>query len=663
VERALDERLRALFPEVQGDFSRAAITRAVLDATPEKTGDPAVAADVPSAAVVAIRRGEYDQARSLLGVLVTQSEVARARGFLASGDLRAAVRVLDHAVATAPESADLRILRADTSSEIVLEALRGPRAESRAPQAESRAPQAESRGPLVGEARDHAERALTDYVEAAKKRGGPRAELGASRAALWLERYDEARLHARAGIDALDGQNIVLPGGATPESVWADAMRLGRATQSVPENAKDLDEARTASFAALARDPRDPKVWGRLVGVESDRGADTAARSIAQNGLALFPDSSALHEWLAGSVTQSAGREATIREYERFTAAHPTSAPALWTLASERLASAFDEFAAGRANPAAFQAAEADFKACKKTDGTRSAECDARIATTRAGLGFARARQGDLDGARDAFLSVEDAAKGALSTAHAPLAESALAGLAEIGARYIESESGSGGAGLEALEKAARVFDYVHEYDRANVHYARLAASSNRDAAVALEIGARALAAAGKVDEANRRLTRAKEMMERALAGFQAALELQSEDATTLREAGRVLVDYLQRDPTVARGWLAHAAAIDERRVVDMRTRAIDDKGSARALEEIESNLSDAYRSLGVLELTLVGDAASALAWFEICLATGPDAGADVRGPKGWLARCKEALASKRDTRIQDADRWAASLR
>src|SRR5436190_5579803 len=109
VERAVDERLRALFPELENEISRAAITRAVLEGSAADPADP----DVPTAAIAAIRRGDFDHARGLLGVLVTQSEVAKAREFLARGELHPAVTVLDRAVHAAPDSAELRIMRGD----------------------------------------------------------------------------------------------------------------------------------------------------------------------------------------------------------------------------------------------------------------------------------------------------------------------------------------------------------------------------------------------------------------------------------------------------------------------------------------------------------------------------------------------------------------------
>jgi tetratricopeptide (TPR) repeat protein len=626
VERAVDERLRALFPELADEISRASITRAILEGSATDPSDP----DVPTAAIAAIRRGDFDHARGLLGVLVTQSEVAKAREFLSRGELHPAVVVLDRAVHAAPDSAELRIMRGDAELAIM----------------------------LAENDREFAGRALDDYREAAKKHGGPRAELGASRAAHFLGENDEALVRARAGVDALAGDDLALPLAATPERVLAEATLAVNTPGEAGARA-----ARTALFSAIARAPADAWGWRELSRVELSGGDAQASQLVAERALSFFPDDAALHDAFSTALSRTSGSAALIREYERFAAAHPKSAEAHWRLGRERLASALEALAAKHGEPASFAAAEADFVRCKTVSPARADACAKSIAVARAGLGWSKSQLGDFDGARDAFLSVEDAAQGTAAVELAPGLPSAVAGLAAVGAHYLEAKSGAGGPSLENLEKAARVFDFVHEYDRANPHFAILAASANRDAAVALEIDARGLAAARKIDEANRRLARAREMMERSLAAWKAALALTPDDPRALREAGRVLVDYLQRDPLVARGWLEHAAAIEEERARELSQRTSTDKADARELEEVQSNLSDAYRTLGVLDLTLALDPVAALAWFEKCLATGPDPSEEVSGPNGWLARCREAVDTKHTPRIQDADRWAAPVR
>ncbi|MBL8858587.1 MAG: hypothetical protein JNL28_08795 [Planctomycetes bacterium] len=637
VQRAVDDRLRAIFPEVQGELTRAAILRALLAGGAEESGTD----DVPAAAILSIRRGDYDLARGQLGELVTAEEVAKAREFLARDDQRAAVLVLDHAVATAPDSAELRLMRGE--AELAL---------------------AQQTGDL-----EFARRALADFQEAARLRPGARAALGASRAARVLGDADEALTRAREGIEALAGADLALPGDATPERVWAEAAL---ASGSRSENSGLERETRTALYSAIARAPEDPWAWRQLAHAEFARGDAQSAQQISGRGLALFPEDAVLHATLASALYKSSGREGIIAEYERLAARNPRSARAHWTLGRERLEAALDALAAGKPDARAFRAAEADFARCKAlADASKdalAAECAEESAFCRTGLGWSLLASGDLDGARDAFLSVDDAAKGRLSADRAPRLESGLTGLALVGTQYVARKNTRDAAGIVALEKAARVFDYLHEYERSNARFAALAAESNRDAAIAIEIDARALTSAGKIDEANRRLARARELMEKALAAYRTAITLAPDDARILRDAGQVLTNYLQRDAETARGWLERSVLLGKtraERIAAERTAAGAGEAArkfARELEEVESLLSDAYQILGVLDLTLKGDPVAARAWFEKCLATGPDPSEEVRGPSGWLARATDAIESKRDTRVRDESRWAAPV-
>lgn len=623
VEQAVDARLRSLFPEVSGEISRRAILEALLECEPVPTAETGV----PLAAIAAIRVGDWDLARGLLGELVTEGEVARARELAAKGDPRGAVAVLDHAVATAPDSAELRLLRGD--AELAVALAHGDRA--------------------------YAERALLDYRQAAERHGGPRASLGAARAALSLEKNDEAFAQAREGLEALAGRDLRLPHGPTAERVLADAALAAGAP---------ADEARSALFASIARAPEDAWGWSRLAELELERGAAERSRFVARHALALFPDEPALVDALAAALDRSAGKAGVIREFERLTAESPENAGALWKLGHARLEAALDALGARTADPALFVAAEHDFVRCRAAGAPRSPACADEIALARTGLGWARLERGDRDGARDAFLSVEDAKPGALGLDHAPRMASGLAGLAAVGERYVELARTSGAPSLEALEKAARVFDYLHAYTPANALFAAQAARTNRNAAVALEIDARTRDSESARSEAAMTLRRARESMERALACYRSTLESAPDDPRVLFEAGQVLTEYLQRDPDTARAWLARAAKLLEaHRATLPGASASASKDELRELEETESRLSDTYRCLGVLEATLVGDLAAATRWFETCLATGPDPSEDVRGPKGWLARCKEALEHQRDLRPGESQRWAATVR
>jgi len=108
---ATEERLRALFPEVEGAITRASIAQVLI-----RHGDLEIPPDdTPTAAIAAIRRGEFDRARGLLGEIQAQAEIEKARAYLAQNDHAGALAALERAVSIAPDSAELRSMRADSA--------------------------------------------------------------------------------------------------------------------------------------------------------------------------------------------------------------------------------------------------------------------------------------------------------------------------------------------------------------------------------------------------------------------------------------------------------------------------------------------------------------------------------------------------------------------
>lgn len=639
LQRAVDDALRALFPEVQGDLTRASIARALADGA----ASGADSADVPTAAIAAIRSGDYPLARGLLGELVARKEVEKAREFLAAGDERAAIAVLDRAVATAPDSAALRTMRAE----------------------------AELRVAEVSHDLDFARSALEDFQDAAKKRGGPRAYLGASRAARVLGRTDEALAFARTGLAALDGADVQLPGAESAERVWAEASldAFGRGAQGGAGG--DLArESLTALHSSIARSPEDPWAWRALTSLDLARGEPASARRTATRALQLFPADAQLHGLLYDALAKIGGSAAVLAEYEQFTAREPRIGSARLNLARARFESALDALAAKRTDAVAqFGGAEADFARAGTLEQSLAAECARNVALCRTGAGFARFAAHDLDGARDAFLSVEDASKGALALELGPGLQSGVAGLAAVGRAYGADSGRPGANSIDGLERALRVFEYLREYDRTSAQFAAQAAISNRDAAIAIELDARSLASQKKIEDANRRLVRARELMESSLKAFEAALALAPDDARIAFDAGAVLTNYLQRDAQKAEAWLTRAAEIWEARAVRLAAQretpgldAAQKRAVVRELEEVASNASDAYECLGVLCFTLKGDALAARTWFEKSLAKSTEPRESVQGKGGWLDRCRAAIESKSPIRTGDEKHWGAPL-
>lgn len=662
VRRAAEDWVRALFPEVEGDITRAAVERALLGTTagtPSAPSGGAEAGDVPAQAITAVRRGDYVRARSLLGELVTSTDLARARELLARGDERGALAALDRAVATAPDSVELRLLRGESALSV------GTRDGTRA---------------LV-------EAASEDFEEAVRKGGGPRAHLGASRAAAALGRTEPALAHARAAIEALDGADAPAPDGRTPERLWAEAVSTALARADARDAEALAAESRTALEAALARAPEDPWTWRGLAALEMQRGDDASARATSGTALRLFPRDAALHATFAGALERTGGPSAVSEAYARLGADAGEIARVEAVAGRALLDGATANLERSAGDPAAFEAADARLAHAAELaaheaevavaaasvedrdrvgNGANVEEARALVleiardrAACRTGAGFARLSRGDLEGARSAFLSVEEASRGALTSVSVGRA-TGFEGLARVAAAFAERGASSDVVG--DLERAARVEGFLREYAPDDATVATRAARRQRDAAIATELAARRVEGAERAAA----LTRARDLMEASHASFTAALALAPEDARLALEAGIVLAQYLQRDPDAAIARLDTAIRQFETRRADLRARAEDPAADAtaraanrRALEEVDSALADAFQARGVVDYALRGDPLAARGWFERCVATSPDPREDVRGKGGWIERCETAVRDRIDTRVDAATRWA----
>ncbi len=660
VQRAAEARLRSLFPEVQGSITRESLTKAIVASAAPHIGSGATRqAEVPAAAIAAIERGDFATARGLLGELLAHDEIEHARALLAAGDERGALSVLDRAVSIAPDSAELRTLRGETALMVAAES----------------------------NDKEIVQGALDDFEEAVRQHGGPRALLGASRAARALGQGDKALTYARAGLDALDGADMLVYGskGEPPihaERVWAqaslDSWARGPADTNGVHGAASAREPVAALHASIGRAADDAWSWQELARVELGSGDAVAAHRVSNRGLSFFPHDGALHASLASALEAIGGQDAVIAEFAKRSTSHPHVAVAEQIEAEARYQSALDALVRKPGDAAAFARAEKLFAQARTDDAALADACRAREALCRTGAGFALLDVNDLEGARTAFLSVEDAQKGALARSDPPRLRSAVIGLDAIAATYVAASqpTNASGSWIESLERAARIHDYLRAYDVNDAHFALAAARENRDAALAIETEARTLASQKKIDEANQRLVRARELMEKSRLAFADAVKLAPLDVTVGQEAGAVLVDYVQRDPDVARGWLEGAAHAGEAKrdalsaQLDDPKLALDDptleaartKAVRNELEVVRSALADVYQDLGVLYLTLLGDPVRAKQWGEKCLATSPDPPEEVRGKGGLIDLCNEAIEKGTDPRVRDETRWAAPI-
>lgn len=692
--KAAEERsLRALFPEIQGQITRASIARAIeaeRARAPAPELSPADATrDRPSRARSAIKRGDYAGAWLLLGEILVDEQGRRARELLESGDSRGALAILDRAVEIAPHDARVRCLRGEAGLRVGVED--GERA-------------------LL-------EAALSDYSAAAREEPSAEAWMGASRSARALRDVDLALEYARRGMQSWKADprapelsvppertlaeatfeayliarqaaptGVIVSSGGVPGGADAGPGPSGPASAELTRARECFAECRTALEALIARLPKYPWAWQRQATLFESEGLLAEAQAIALRGLNEAPSDEELHQRLAKISTALGGRTALLAVYADFKARHPEVALAEWYPAVAHFEAAVEGLLAqGRdSNPgtpqksdreahlgavrALFLNAEQGFARCRARDAQYADPCRAYELLCRDGAGWCAYHAGDLEAAQKAFLSMEDLSPGGLAAELEQKIPSGITGLHWVGGAFAaRAQSENSLSSLEDLERAGKIYDFLHEYQPADPNWANDSGFFNRDTAVALERKAQALADQGKIDEANRLLDRARELMDKSFRAYVDAARLAPEDARIQNDTGLILTYYLQRDVAQALAYLTRATELGEKQVPELKGR-LEEPGLSseerdrrkKALEFVESALGDAYQNLGVLALTLNGDAKSARAWFEKSLATGQDPREEISGKGGYLDQCAEALAGRRNAVVTDKTRWGA---
>jgi tetratricopeptide (TPR) repeat protein len=232
---------------------------------------------------------------------------------------------------------------------------------------------------------------------------------------------------------------------------------------------------------------------------------------------------------------------------------------------------------------------------------------------------------------------------------------SGLDGLEQLGSRWEQ----------KAPERAAAVFAELHRLAPASAGRAFQAGKSASELALALAERGRAACKRGARAEAEALFARAREQMELGYRAYQDAVALRPADAGLLNECALILVYHLQRDPDEAERLLRRAIELGERELPDLARAAAEEGLEAEeksrrqlAQQELVSAVGDAKQNLGVLYLTLRGDAQGALPFLEACRGMGPDPRLEVSGPGGYLEQAHTALAGKLDPRVTDQTRW-----
>jgi tetratricopeptide (TPR) repeat protein len=701
---AAEARLRELFPEIHGEITRESIARALAgDVARFESGDrsaarsDAVRANAPASdpstsahdvndrrerARAAIESGDYEEARRVLGALVVEAQIGEARERLARGDARGALAILDRSAEIAPRDARVLCLRGEAALRVGAESNEGGLVES----------------------------ALADYLGVARETDRAEAWLGASRASRWLQRTNEALEYARNGVRAwrsagaanVAGERVLeIPPERTLAEAGFDAYRVARATTPDPSNGaaaagelgtrtKELfDECKAALDALIARLPNDGWAWSQLSALYESEGSLADARSIALRGLDAAPRDEDLHQRLASITTALGGRAALLSTYAELKSKHPDAALVEWYPAVARFDAAVEELLAApraakstveiapalkasfAATRASFQNAEQGFARCRSLDPKYAGACRSYELLCRDGAGWCSYHAGDLDLAQKSFLSMEDLIGGGISAELEQKLASGIVGLHWVGGAYAaRAQTENSLASLENLERAGKVYDFLHEYQPQDAGWANDSGFFNRDTAVALERKAQALAEQGKIDEANRLLDRARELMEKSFRAYADAARLAPDDVRIQNDAGLILTYYLQRDPERALSYLKRAQDLGEKQVPELARQAAlpeispeERDARKKRLEVVETALGDAYQNLGVLALTMNGDPKTARMWLEKSLTIGQDAREEVSGKGGYLEQCDAASAGRSNPIVDAETRWGAPKR
>ena len=652
IEAGVEARLRELFPEVRGTPTREAI-QAALQAT------VVVAQGDEQQLIAWVRSGAWDEASQFLARRLASAEGARARELMAAGDVRGALALYDQAVERMPRDTELRLERAEAAWVLA---------------------RADNDLGLY-------EATLAEFETVLMAGLSTRAALGAARCARAVGKTERGVAHARGALnEALRAGNDTSP--ALLHScrvVAADLLLLQQSeAEAVGEGTRALEcaeEGLGLLRAALEAKPDDSWAWRALASRLLVMRRTDQATQAARDGLArLGPDAGLLGVLVSGA-RELGGRELLVRELQQLQQAQPEWAYVPYELGRaayesglEQLDLAQDRASARAEAQAAFVAAEAYFRAATRASELEPS-CNSYRAVARSGMGWLALQAGDLNAARERFLSTQDFGRAALRLEALPLIPSAVAGLHSCGARFAAlAQDPLAPEALDALESAARIYAFLFETEPDVVDWANNAGFFQRDLAVALEIRARELASTPEVgrqerEAANRLLTRAVETMEASLRAYRAAAALAPDDVRIVNDTGLILTYYLQRDAVLAKEYLQRAVVAGEAQVRSWEAAVAeldiaDDERALRRkrLEEVATALGDAYQNLGVLALTLEGDARTAQAWLERSLTTGVDPREEVRGKGGYLERCTAVLASGADPRVRPDQRWAAPI-
>jgi len=578
--------------------------------------------------IAAVAAGDYETARELIDSVLVERYLGHARAELLQDPPRPenSLLWLDRAQAIRRRDPELQLLRAE--SNLLL--------------AESLIDQGANGIYIEGAFQD----ALVAFQEALPRTSQrPRALFGASRAAYMLNRSEEALNFAEEGMEALDaGASAdglrVLPERTLTEAAYLTYREVKREGAD-EERARELFQLTERSLdRLLGRSASDPWVWRTLADLYAWEGRADDALSALQRGLDRRPDDAGLLERLADLARGDGDFAASLEVLEAFLARHPDVPAGHFRAGRERFELAVGRLLDGETAPDLFEGAERSFQRARELEPELEADCLGYEVMCRNGVSWCAYNAGELERAREGFLSMNELFPGGI-TWHLP--ERLLSGIA--GLQLVADAHGQAGD----LGEAAEVFDQLRELQPDEVQWANNAGFFHRDAATALESAGRHLCRAAADGEAmtalrlerlkqlaglpenfdgdlqaafraaaEAKLERAREGMRQSLDAYADAVELAPEDVRILNDTALIIIYYVPED-------LERAEELLRRSVAAGTEQLESEELDADARWELLNAWGDAYQNLGFLDLVNRNDPAAAKPFFEKAVEIGPD--------------------------------------
>jgi tetratricopeptide (TPR) repeat protein len=631
------------------DDGRGAAEAAHIEGTSaEAAGQASQAGDEVEEAISATRAGDYERARAILAGLIVAQKMETALELLGQGRARDALLPLDEALELDPRNAQVLYMRGRAAF---------------------------ATATTDTQPQFFYEDALSNFEAAAQNGYGIQAIFAASRAARLVPNPTRALQLAHYGARAAEALGKRPELEAPLERTWAEAAfdvyRQNKLSEG--ETERYFKETEDQLQRLLGRTPEDPWAYTQLANLYQWEERLDEALAMLERALALAPNDETLNNRVVELIRSRGGREAVIERYERFRREYPEVALGAWYSGVESFYLALEKFEAGEDVGEAFIRCERDFAACRELEPGYDSACRGYEIMSRGGLGWCRFNAGDLEGAKRAFMSMEDLRDGGLRTTltgQTPDGStfdrlpSGIAGLDFVTRAYSERSAAAQGAhDVQDDLNAAAIADYLHAYDPSDPNLANNAGFLNRDAATALERDSRIPrhAAQGESDpqkkaelaaDADRLLERAQELMQRSYAAYIVAAELAPEDVRIVNDAGLVMAYYLRSDAEAAERYFLRAIQYGNEQLAGVELTG--------GLNDLEEAWGDAHQNMGVLCLTLKNDPRTARDWYQKSVEIGPPS-------RQWITdqiipRCDRLAAggelTAEDRQILDAIVW-----